>query len=283
MTKPRVEVEMSGGVGNQLFQYAAAFALSRRVQAQLVLDTSWFRTAGRRLSRNFQLTELVSLHDDDVVISALHPFIRRLRSSVRGDSTLTDAQIGPERFRSLVTQRSIRMSGYWQSERYFEPIAQLLRDIIVVKRQAALESAEWVTASELSDSVGIHVRRGDYVSNRDTNTFHGVCTATYYEKGLEYVRKTRDVRRVFVFSDDIEWCKKELRLNADTFFVDQMVGDPDQLKLMSFCSHHVISNSSFSWWAAWLGRTDNQIVVYPEKWFANGGKLESMPEGWHSL
>jgi hypothetical protein len=284
MSRRRIEVEISGGVGNQLFQYAAASALCHLHQAHMVVDISWFKKASHRSpSRKFQLSDFIELNEVEVVRSALPPLVRRALCVVRGQTQLKDTQVEPKEFLTLAPKRTIRLRGYWQSEQYFEPISHLLREALIAQRRVALESAAWVSADELTDSVGIHVRRGDYVTSSKTNRFHGVCSPVFYEKGLEYVQRLRDVRKVFVFSDDIEWCRRQLRLNADTFFVEHPGSDTDQLKLMSFCSHHIISNSSFSWWAAWLGRSSNQVVVYPAKWFADGSKLHSMPQGWHSL
>jgi hypothetical protein len=284
MIEQRIEVEISGGIGNQLFQYAAALSLSRRFRARLVIDLSWFNKKSRHSStRIFQLPEFVEVRNLDVTSSVLHPFARRANCYIRRQTQLRDSQVSPEEFHSITTQRSIRMRGYWQSERYFTSVKSMLRDMLLEKRIVATEAALWMKSVGLIDSVGIHVRRGDYVSNRRTNKFHGVCDSTYFEKGLEYVQALRSVRRAIVFSDDIEWCKRNLQLNAELVFMDQSISDADQLKLMSFCSHHVISNSTFSWWAAWLGHTNGQVVVYPKRWFADGGKLESMPQGWHPV
>ncbi len=284
MAPQLVEVEISGGIGNQLFQYAAGLALSRRLNAQLVLDTSWYRRGNRRKSgREFILPQFINIDKDKLRSSALHPVVQKLSRVFSRYIKLDDDWAKPTDLDSLVTTRNIRMRGYWQNERYFSLLAPILRSELTSRRVVSPLALSLEKEIQSQISIGLHVRRGDYISNPETNAFHGVCDISYYVGATELVFGATGASKVFVFSDEINWCKRELRFDTEITYVEDTIGDVDQLKLMSLCDHHVISNSSFSWWAAWLGQSEEQIVVYPKSWFADGSSLEAMPNGWMPL
>ena len=125
------------------------------------------------------------------------------------------------------------------------------------------------TANKIADqikigsSLGLHVRRGDYVTNPKTKSFHGVCDASYYTRALNVVRNLVDIDHVYIFSDDVAWCRDNLDFSIPTVLIKTSVIDTEQLKLLSLCDHHVISNSSFSWWAAWFGYSEEQVCYLP--------------------
>lgn len=120
------------------------------------------------------------------------------------------------------------------------------------------------------NSVSLHVRRGDYVRNSRTNATHGVCSIEYYQSAIEYILERVKHPILYVFSDDIEWVKQNLRTHLPTEYIDHNQGAASHfdMRLMSLCRHHVIANSSFSWWGAWLNPDPNKIVIAPRKWFA---------------
>ncbi|HQS38500.1 MAG TPA: alpha-1,2-fucosyltransferase, partial [Methylotenera sp.] len=148
-----------------------------------------------------------------------------------------------------------------------------------VKNSAIIEQISQVNA------VSLHVRRGDYVTNAK-NAFIGVCSLEYYRKAVEYVKNQVDKPVFFVFSDDIEWVKSNLPIDFPCFYIDHNHGIEsfNDMRLMSHCKHHIIANSSFSWWGAWLNANSEKIVIAPQQWFANNTNVNDLlPESWIKL
>ena len=121
-----------------------------------------------------------------------------------------------------------------------------------------------------SNSVSIHIRRGDYVADPTMYTSHGTCDIDYYNRCVESLTEKVKDTSFFVFSDDPQWSRDSLKLQYPAIFVDHndMEHGYEDMRLMSQCKHNIIANSSFSWWGAWLNNNENKIVLAPEKWFA---------------
>src|SRR3989344_4984067 len=138
-------------------------------------------------------------------------------------------------------------------------------------------------ASEISgtNSVSVHIRRGDYVTNANTNQFHGLCSLDYYNKAVSFISSKQNEMELFVFSDDIEWCKENLKYDFPIHFVETNDAHSD-MYLMSLCKHNIIANSSFSWWGAWLNDNFQKIVVAPSQWIADASvnTQDLIPKGW---
>jgi hypothetical protein len=206
-----------------------------------------------------------------------------MKKKIQGYKIVGEAKYNPEQFSLIRTSRNVLMNGYWQSERYFSDVSSILRASIN-QEDFTSKSTEDVAASIKSTKcIGVHVRRGDYVSDPKTRAFHGVCDQMYFLNAVRLIKERNEVDRLIVFSDDTEWCHNNLEFEFKTEIVNESICDFDQLKLLSLCRHHVMSNSSFSWWAAWIGLKAEQNVVYPRSWFADGRALESMPAGWIEL
>jgi hypothetical protein len=137
-------------------------------------------------------------------------------------------------------------------------------------------------------SISIHIRRGDYVQNKKTGKHHGNCSSEYYKNALDEIlsklsKGQRENVRLFIFSDDIEWARKNLSFACPSVFVSNpATPDYEELVLMSKCSHHIIANSSFSWWGAWLDSNPQKIVIAPAKWFNTRQSLykDIVPSSW---
>ena len=281
MFNQRVEVEISGGIGNQLFQYAAAWALTTHLQAELVLDVSWYERAVQSVDRrHMKLDDFLDLSKIKRVASSLHPRIELALKRAKYYKVINDTNTNSQMLTSLASRRHIRMRGYWQSEQYFTPVADLLRSSFFEHLTMSSFASEMANQIRSSMSLGLHVRRGDYVTSHKTSSFHGVCEKEYFTNAMSVVLKSTKIDKLYVFSDDIQWCKENLCLDIPSVFIESSVSDTEQLKLLSLCHHHVISNSSFSWWAAWFGCSEEQIVVYPKAWFADGSSLKNMPPRW---
>ncbi len=160
------------------------------------------------------------------------------------------------------------LDGYFQSEKYFIDYTDAIRQDFSLKGPLG-EAADSIAAQIRSgaNTISLHVRRGDYLKESD---FKGIANQEYYANAVKYVTEKVSHPQFFIFSDDIEWCKENLSLPADSVFVSNSdLKDYGELVLMSLCKHHIIANSSFSWWGAWLGSNPEKIVVAPKQWSNN--------------
>lgn len=272
-------VRLDGGLGNQLFQYAAGRALASRHGCALLLNAGRLEGTVRKVTpRSFELDHFRHLGRlaTDAQRRSLS-WLPRVAPISRWFSTWSAyVERGPgynERFARLPDQTYL--VGYWQSHRYFSHIAQQIAADLMPAKPLSVASEAVARAAAQEVSVAVHVRRGDYVSLPAAANLHGALGLDFYVPALARVRKQVGDARYFVFSDDLAWCRANLPLsNAETVFVDHNVG-PDawqDLILMARCTHHIIANSSFSWWGAWLadqrhGETGH-LVIAPARWFA---------------
>jgi hypothetical protein len=183
-------------------------------------------------------------------------------------------------------QYPVYMVGYWQTERYFAwNRAKLLQDLTLLPGMTA--GVGWLQKIKNSNSVSLHVRRGDYVNSSSAAQHHGTCDMAYYQNAITSLMQQQSELEVFVFSDEPQWAADNLRLPVPLHIVD--ANPPDRgfldLELMRQCRHHVLANSSFSWWGAWLCVHPGQVVLAPGRWFANPGidARDIVPSRWHRL
>jgi hypothetical protein len=147
-------------------------------------------------------------------------------------------------------------------------------------------NADLVEQISKVNAVSLHVRRGDYVQNAKTNANHGVCSLDYYRAAIQNILERVEAPSFFIFSDDIPWVKEHLVLDIPCRYVDhnQGVESYNDMRLMSLCRHHIIANSSFSWWGAWLNPDPQKIVIAPQKWFANDNIVDDLfPPEWVTM
>jgi hypothetical protein len=281
-----VEIVMSGGIGNQLFQYWSGAALARRLNYNLKIDTSWFQNRhylGAQTPREFKLGSFV-LSDELITRSyMLPPGLVNQAKRFMGTRLFTEGVDLDDDLTDISGIENIRISGYWQNPRNFDSIIERVRSSTVRTPSDRKISKEYLQDIKLNQSIGIHVRRGDFANDPKTSKHHGLQKKDYFYQGVEAIRGDHKIDRLFIFSDEIKWCSENLRFPLPAVFVNDEVPACDQLKLLSYCNHHIISNSTFSWWAAWLGWTSNQIVVFPDQWLANK-KVQMKPfDNWVSL
>lgn len=176
--------------------------------------------------------------------------------------------------------------GYWQSERYFRNAAQTIRDDFTFRIPMSSRNAGLAERIQRVNAVSLHVRRGDYVKNPKTTATHGLCTLDYYRSAIRFVAEKADQPTFFIFSDDIPWVRANLVIDYPCVYVDHNQGAEsfNDMRLMSLCRHHIIANSSFSWWGAWLNPDPCKLVIAPQKWFTNSNDVSDLfPEGWVTL
>jgi hypothetical protein len=289
-----VIVKLFGGVGNQLFQYAAARRLALMHHTELKLDiTHLTHEAVRPYRLNpFRIREVLATPQEvaelkgtakkgleRVVFRAgqkMKPYYRR--------SVFAERHLKPFDPNILKTPKDVYMHGYWQSEKYFAEIQELIRHEFTVKYEQDAPNRSMAKEIANVDSVSIHVRRGDYVSDPKTNRFHGTCDLDYYFRSVEFIAEKVPSIQFFVFSDDPEWVTGNLKLRYPSTVVT--LNGPskgyEDLRLMSMCRHNIIANSSFSWWGAWLNPNPDKLVLGPRRWFREAGldTRDLLPNSW---
>lgn len=179
------------------------------------------------------------------------------------------------------------LEGYWQSEKYFSSIRAVLLKDFTLKNSLHENALSVLGQIGECESVSVHIRRGDYVNNPGALTFHGLVDLEWYTGAIRYIESRVSKPQFFFFSDDIAWVKENLPSRSDFIFVD---ASPDGLEhedlfMMSACKHQIIANSSFSWWAGWLNKNEQKIVIAPQRWFQNKGPntKDLLPNTWVSL
>jgi hypothetical protein len=179
------------------------------------------------------------------------------------------------------------LDGYWQSERYFSDIAGVLRRDFTARAPLNRQNEALAAGIDVVNAVSLHVRRGDYVDDPTTNRFHGICSPDYYERALAFIIARAGMPELFVFSDDQQWARANLRFSVPMTFIDANPPDRGHLDmyLMARCRHNIIANSSFSWWGAWLNPSSEKIIVAPQRWFSNSGHdtRDLIPPSWARL
>jgi hypothetical protein len=293
-----VVVRLIGGLGNQMFQYAAGRALALRHGAELKLDLSGFDAYRRRRYELDALSIRATVATDEDLAQfgvAAKPrwwFADRVRRRLRIPRKIRALPVYRERhFQFDPAMPALRppvyLDGYWQSEKYFSDCAATLRREFTANAPLDPTNAAIAACIDAVTAVSLHVRRGDYVDDPRTSRYHGTCSLNYYRRAIEQVAARAASPHTFVFSDDAEWTRANLHLDVPTTFVDANPADRGfrDMQLMSRCRHHVVANSSFSWWGAWLDPSPDKIVVAPERWFNADGidTRDLIPTTWVTL
>ena len=282
----KVTVAIFGGLGNQLFQYAMGRALSLRTRRSLELDLRFYehRKAFDFGLNHFNIQATIGTPDSLPpartnrlryfywrYLSARNTFIREGNKRRAGEN--------------LQTKDNIYLHGYWQSENHFlDSIAQIRCDLSPVQPPTK-QHKEILLRVNSCNSVAIHVRRGDYVSNPKAKKIYAECPNRYYKRAIRMIEeKTNKSTKPFIFSDDPEWAADNLNLgvNSEIVSTDPPSLPSQELWTMANCMHQVIANSTFSWWAAWLNKNPEKIVVAPKQWMRSrtSSELGLIPNGW---
>ena len=279
-----IVVALEGGLGNQMFQYAAGRALSLRAGTTLALDLRPLLRQGQRAYGlgAFSLGE-VSLITEGVPPARTGKIRQWLRKLTGGEQTFREAGFFYDEGIRAVNPPA-RLEGYFQSERYFEDVAEVIRADFTPPADELGRLDD--LASRLLPSgakVALHVRRGDY-TNPATMAVHGLMGPDYYARARHLLAERTGPSAVCVFTDDPAWVRANLGLPADSVFVSEYTRSAvEDLILMSRCSHHITANSSFSWWGAWLNPKPDKVVVTPSRWFQPTSGLDTRdlrPAGW---
>lgn len=296
-----VIIRLSGGLGNQMFQYAAGRATSLRIRTKMALDVRLFQNTVWKqahekevitsLFPNIKALNLVTL--DEIILRKIEADSKRIRwkkynilraklglrptfKKVSEEALLTYQNDFP-----LQNAQILHLASDWQNEKYFMQYGKKIRSDFSFP-SINENSINTVVLQRIitSSSVSIHVRRGDYLSS--TNP-HLPAPSQYYQASIELINSLVSNPSYYVFSDDIEWCKKNLNIK-NAYYINHNTGDMSyiDMQLMSYCKHNIIANSSFSWWGAWLNSNPDKIVISPKMWLERLG-IESrqiVPSSW---
>jgi len=278
-----------------MFQYAMGKHIALKNNTKLLLDTRLFQYHG--MHNGFEL--------DRVFIKSLNLASKKQlrdllgwRHSRVGMKIITSKGfkfLGGKNFfieDGLTFNKAVEflpsdcyLSGYWQSENYFKDIKEIIRKDFKFRQKLTDQNLMIAKQILSSNSVSLHIRRGDYITNADS--VHSNCTVDYYTRAMDYFDSKLSNPIYFIFSDDIEWVKKNLKIRNEHKFINHNKGlnSHNDMHLMSLCRHNIIANSSFSWWGAWLNSNREKIVVAPEKWFKYDelSARDIIPSSWVTI
>ena len=293
---PVLVTNLRGGLGNQMFQYACGRALaadgglSLRIAADMLELAATSRAV--ELQRAFYL-EVPSASRAELALSLgvvrSHPYVRLLLEKpglnwLRGPRFILETGVGKSSSLLSVARNGAYLHGYWQSERYFAHQSDLIRTEYRFREPLLGRNAEVKKRICAGPSASLHVRRGDYLLNPKTRAFHGACSREYYIAAITSLSREVPDLRWFAFSDEPQWVAEALQpVCPGLEIIDHNSGNDSihDMHLMSLCDHHVIANSSFSWWGAWLNPSQAKKVIAPRQWFAgNKPSGDLVPEAW---
>ncbi len=280
-----------------MFQYAIARALSEHYQSTFLLDRSWFDVPQSETTpRPYQL-DLLQIQN--TAKSNLdfpkkpHRWIRALQRLLSSGPIVYYQQNAFEfdpllfQFKSMA-KRDLFLFGYWQAYPYLENIRPILQSEFKTKAPIPDHYQIYLEHIRTNESVMLHIRRGDYVNSPSAAKFHGVLPLSYYQQAIQALLLNKPNAHFFIFSDDLPWAKESLPKDLKVTFVEnalQADAAAQELQLMTACKHHIIANSSLSWWGAWLKQDCNGLVFAPNRWISDSSLDLShlLPTSWNRI
>ena len=282
-------VKIQGGLGNQMFQYALGRALAEKHSQELYLDArEYLRPSCKReygldhfsiRAKSASLADVKSMETPHFILK------KKLKKLFGLPYRLSPAHVLEEKFnlQPSVLERSFGyFDGFWQTQKYFSGISDILRKEFSFKDSDKYSRGAAFSKIVSSNSVSLHIRRGDYVKVKRTQRRFNVIRGSYFKNSVEYMRSKIKNPHFFIFTDDPKWVKDCFPMN-ENFTLVSSSGMYEDLFLMSQCRNNIIFNSSFSWWGAWLNKNPEKLVVAPDMWFTPHYKLDYsdvVPPDW---
>lgn len=282
-----IVIKIVGGLGNQMFQYAFGKSLALEYQAKLFLDISAYKTYKKHeyCLKYFDILEQTANHKllSDFPSENAGSFRKWFGKKYHGirlsesDYNNSNTKINPQK-------QPVYLDGFWQNHNHFSKYKKEISAILTPNISISSKVKKLQSRIKKENSVSVHIRRGDYVTNLSANDIHGVLSVDYFKAAIELIEKTEPNTKLYFFSDDIEWVKKQFSTKSSSTFVSGNTNVED-LELMRTCKHNIIANSSFSWWAAWLNSNPHKKVIIPDPWFKNKETIAEnyYPEDWFKL
>lgn len=284
-----------GGLGNQMFQYAVGRSISLRNRQKLKLDISSFKEYKLRkyslACYNIQ-AEIASEKEILRYKEGSFYLINKVVQKIVKRKLWDNSYYLKEKYYHfdpsvLNLKGNVYLFGYWQSEKYFLDIKEIILDDFVLKKPISFLTKDYLNKILNTCATSIHIRRGDYVNNPITNKYHGTCSINYYKKAINIILKNNPETVFYIFSDDLQWAKDNFGFIQNTVYVE--LNDPsldyEEMYLISQCKNNIIANSSFSWWGAWLNQNPDKIVIAPKTWFKDDSINinDLIPANWIQL
>jgi hypothetical protein len=289
-----ITVNIIGGLGNQMFQYAFGYAVSKENNANIKLEISGFNAYDHRyyaldlfnVENNsefkskyaFLLNKINSKHKS-ILSKASSKLLRRLLRFTKFYYQEREEFVFDQGVFNLKTNTFFY--GYWQNEKYFKKYRKELLKIFKLKNIHS-QTKDYQQRIIESESASLHIRRGDFI-----NSAHDTCSIEYYKKAVMEILKTNKRAHFFIFSDDIHWVKNNLNFidNKTLVILESDIPDHEEIYLMSQCKYNIIANSSFSWWGAWLNLNSDKKVIAPKKWIKSStlNTSDLIPTSWVRL
>jgi len=297
---------LTGGLGNQMFQYAAGLALAEHHRTTLKLDVEWFRMDPQYEAHNryalscFNITEQFATREEidrvkgrgltrseKMAAAIAGPLgLQRLAESLRcSGKTYFNRQYFVRDPQFLEQPDPCYLHGMWQSESFFKPVENLLRLQFSFRYPPQPEVAEMEKKIRTTRaSAFVHFRRGDYTRNPDFRDKIGVLEMDYYRRAIEELNQRMPNLHLFIFSDDIEAIAKEFTPEQSHTYVRCVAPwhPYDKIRLMAACDHGIIANSTFSWWGGWLNPNPDKIIIGPQRWRKDPAVdcRDALPDSW---
>lgn len=284
-----ITMRLKGGLGNQLFQYAAAYSLSKRLGQPFQFDLALTSTMTDRACK----LPLLRVESSRLVDQKLLPRKIQFLKNAYVNKTVRVLNLSKHKCRDYlywletsdvwqsdfftIQADNLYVDGYFQSEEYFKSYRKELINQFQPSYEAEESYIKALGRIMETNSVAVHIRRSDF--KKDKNPFHYLLSEDYYKNAMGYIREHVSSPRFFLFSDDLVWVKEHLGENRDYEYINVKTthGDIDDMMLMKNCHHIITANSTFSWWAAWLNEHKNTIRVVPDKPY---GMEKMIPDGW---
>lgn len=287
--------ELCGGLGNQMFQYAFSRAISLKLGEKL--KVVYTTLPGQTIHNGFELPRVFSMDIDLATFSEIRKSLNLFYTSALFRKIISNEKYYLLKHNSFITERDFELlckseklhsglffSGYWQSEKYFLEFQDVIRKDFTFTYCNDAKTLGYLEKIKKGQSLSIHIRRGDYITNSKAANTHGVCSVEYYKKAYYMMRERFPDINVFIFSDDIDWVLSTFKPIIPNMTVVENTGINSfkDMFLMSNCQHHIIANSSFSWWGAWLNPSLDKIIISPKNWFLSVDKNENdlIPSNW---
>ncbi|MBL4708757.1 MAG: alpha-1,2-fucosyltransferase [Flavobacteriales bacterium] len=273
---------ISGGLGNQMFQYAIAKSMAKKNNDISKLDVFFYpkQTLRKHELNKFNIEEDIASKKECNNLRASEGFIFKVKNKLGLNISrpkFYTYEYNITSFDKEVFDKNgdIYLDGFWQNENYFKSIREEIINDFTPKDRISDEVNRYLQDIKSVNSVSLHIRRGDYLADKHTNSVHGVSGLDYYKNATEYISTKIENPIFYIFSDDITWCKENFTFLQNKIFIDDTKSAIDDLELMKKCKHNIIANSTFSWWGAWLNQNDKKIVIAPKVWFID--------EKWQNL
>lgn len=288
-------VKFKGGLGNQLFQYAFVRLLQLQYGCESVkADFSYFEFIKNDNVRKpriedlniiiekastKELKEVLLFSNNSIPHSFLSKFIIFVEKFLNSKYYFEKSReyINPENLLKYTY-----FDGYWQSWKYIEKIKEILNSELIPKLALNDNTMRTIEKIGRENTVFLGIRRGDYLESRKHRRHYGSYSQEYFNKAFDIIKAKVNNPTIYVFSNDIEWVKKNIEIPIKCIYREQkdQVSDLDELILMSSCKHAIIVNSTFYWWGAWLIQNDDKVIIAPRKWFADNSKIDLIPDSW---